>query len=202
MPLLGSKERIFATQKPLALLKRIIQASSNEGDIVLDPFCGCGTTVVAAHQLKRKFVGIDISLFTVQSVVRVWLQEIGLRDIQIAGIPEDLASARKLAVDDPFAFESFAIDLCHPAFVANKDQRKDGGVDGRGFLLHPVKEKGKKKRAILAHVDVESLKELTLPQPENVRRWNYDNLPHEEHWQPVNPIEWEPDSWEEVEKED
>lgn len=51
------------------------------------------------------------------------------------------------------------------------------------------------------HVDWESLKELTLPQPENMRRWNYDNRPHEEHWQPVNPSEWEPYSWEEVEKE-
>ena len=51
------------------------------------------------------------------------------------------------------------------------------------------------------HVDVESLKELTLPQPENMRRWNYDNRPHEEHWQPVNPSEWHPYSWEEVEKE-
>lgn len=51
------------------------------------------------------------------------------------------------------------------------------------------------------HVDVESLKELTLPQPENMRRWNYDNRPHEEHWQPVNPSEWESYSWEEVEKE-
>ena len=51
------------------------------------------------------------------------------------------------------------------------------------------------------HVALESLKELTLPQPENMRRWNYDNRPHEEHWQPVNPSEWEPYSWEEVEKE-
>ena len=51
------------------------------------------------------------------------------------------------------------------------------------------------------HVDLESLKELTLPQPENMRRWNYDNRPHEEHWQPVNPSEWHPYSWEEVEKE-
>ena len=148
-----SKERRgYRTQKPLKLLKRIIEASTNEGDVVLDPFCGCGPAVVGAHQLKRKFVGIDISLFTVQSVVRVWLTEIGLGNIRIAGIPEDLASARKLAVDDPFAFETFAIELCHPAFVANKEQRKDGGVDGKGVLLQPVKENGKWKNIVLAQV--------------------------------------------------
>lgn len=142
----------YPTQKPLKLLERIIRASSNEGDIVLDPFCGCGPAIVAAHNLKRQFVGIDISLFTVQSVVRVWLKEIGLGGIRIAGIPEDLASARKLAVDDPFAFESFAIELCHPAFVANKEQRKDGGTDGKGVLLQPVQENGQWKNIVLVQV--------------------------------------------------
>lgn len=108
--------------------------------------------MIAAHNLKRKFVGIDLSLYTVQSVVRVWLTEIGLGDIQIAGIPEDLASARQLAVDDPFEFESFAIELCHPAFVANKEQRKDGGTDGKGWLLQPVKECGRVKDLVVAQV--------------------------------------------------
>ena len=148
----AKERRGYRTQKPLKLLKRIIEASTNEGDVVLDPFCGCGPAVVGAYQLKRQFVGIDISLFTVQSVVRVWLQEIGLGDIRIAGIPEDLASARQLAVDDPFAFESFAIELCHPAFVANKEQRKDGGTDGKGVLLQPVKENGKWKNIVLVQV--------------------------------------------------
>ena len=146
------ERRGYPTQKPLKLLKRIIEASTNPGDIVLDPFCGCGPAVVAAHQLKREFVGIDLSLFTVQSVVRVWLKEIGLGNIRIAGIPEDLASARKLAVDDPFAFESFAIELCHPAFKANVEQRKDGGTDGKGVLLQPVKENGQWKNIVLAQV--------------------------------------------------
>ena len=148
----AKERRGYRTQKPLKLLKRIIEASTNKGDVVLDPFCGCGPAVVAAHQLKRQFVGIDISLFTVQSVVRVWLTEIGLGNIRIAGIPEDLASARKLAIDDPFEFETFAIELCHPAFVANKEQRKDGGVDGKGVLLQPVKENGKWKNIVLVQV--------------------------------------------------
>ena len=147
-----AENRGYKTQKPLKLLKRIIQASTNEGDIVLDPFCGCGTTMIAAHELKRKFIGIDLSLFTVQSVVRKWLEEEHVKNIRIAGIPEDLASARQLAIDDPFAFETFAIELCHPAFVANKEQRGDGGTDGRGFLLQPVKEKGKWKHEVLVQV--------------------------------------------------
>ena len=148
----AKERRGYRTQKPLKLLKRIIEASTNEGDVVLDPFCGCGPAVVGAYQLKRQFVGVDISLYTVQSVVRVWLTEIGLGDIQIAGIPEDLASARQLAVDDPFAFETFAIELCHPAFIANKDQRQDGGTDGKGVLLQPVKENGKWKNIVLVQV--------------------------------------------------
>ena len=151
-PAMGKDKRPYKTGKPLKLLKRIIKASTNEGDIVLDPFCGCGTTMVAAHQLKRQFVGIDLSLFVVQSVVRNWLEEVQIKNIRIAGIPEDLASARQLAIDDPFAFETFAIELCHPAFVANKEQRGDGGTDGRGFLLQPVKEKGKWKHEVLVQV--------------------------------------------------
>ena len=132
--------RGYPTQKPLKLLKRIIQASTNPGDVVLDPFCGCGTTVVAAHDLGRQFCGIDISLYTVQNVVREWLSEIGLEreKIRIAGIPADMAQIRQLAKDDPFAFESFAVELCHPGFKANVHQSRDGGVDGKGILLHPA----------------------------------------------------------------
>ena len=161
------KERTgYKTQKPLALLKRIIQASTNEGDVVLDPFCGCGTAVVAASMLKRKFVGIDISLFSVETVTYGRLnKEAGIaeEDIQIRGIPEDLESARRLAKDDPFAFEIFAVEACRPGMVANKDQRRDKGIDGRGFLLHSVKEKDKKNRQILAQV------KAGKPTPSQVR---------------------------------
>ena len=147
-----SKERTgYATQKPLALLKRIIQASTNEGDVVLDPFCGCGTAVVAAHDLKREFVGIDISLFAVETVTYDRLKDIGITPI-IQGIPEDFASAKRLAKEDPFAFESFAVEACHPGMVGNKVQRKDGGVDGTGKLLFPVKNGKETKSIVLAQV--------------------------------------------------
>ena len=150
-----SKERKYPTQKPLKLLKRIIQASTDEGDVVLDPFCGCGTAVVAAHQLKRKFVGVDISLFAVETVAyNRLLNEAKMpeKDIRVLGIPMDLSQARRLAKDDPFAFEIFAVEACIPGMVANKSQRRDKGIDGKGWLLHPVNENGKKKSLILAQV--------------------------------------------------
>ena len=145
----------YPTQKPLALLKRIIEASTNPGDVVLDPFCGCGTAVVAAHQLKRKFVGVDISLFAVETVAyNRLLNEAKMpeKDIRVMGIPMDLSQARRLAKDDPFAFEIFAVEACVPGMVANKSQRRDKGIDGKGWLLYPVIEKGKKKSLILAQV--------------------------------------------------
>ena len=148
----NSKERRgFLTQKPLKLLKRIIKASTDERDVVLDPFCGCGTTVVAAHSLGRQFVGIDISLYTVQNIVREWLVENGLEreQIRIAGIPEDMAQIRQLAQDDKFAFESFAVELCHPGFKANVHQRKDGGIDGKGVLLHSIQKGGEEKNLVI-----------------------------------------------------
>ena len=151
-----AKERTgYPTQKPLKLLKRIIKASTNEGDVVLDPFCGCGTAVVAAHQLKRKFVGVDISLFAIETVAYNRLQNEAKmleKDIKVMGIPADFPSAKRLAKDDPFAFEIFAVEACIPGMVANKVQRGDKGIDGKGWLLHPVKEKGKEKWLILAQV--------------------------------------------------
>ena len=155
-PISQSLERTgFKTQKPLALLKRIIEASSNEGDVVLDPFCGCGTTVVAAAMLKRKFVGVDISFYSARTVTCSRLQNearLPEEEIQIKGIPEDFEGAKWLAKEDPFSFEIFAVEACHPGMMANKIQRGDKGIDGRGKLLHPIKEKGKKKSMILVQV--------------------------------------------------
>ena len=136
-------------------MKRIIEASTNEGDVVLDPFGGCGTTMVAAHQLKRKFVGIDISLYATETMA--WSRLINEakmpeKDIRVKGIPADFESAQRLAKDDPFAFEIFAVEACVPGMVANKVQRGDKGIDGKGWLLHPVKENGKKNHLILAQV--------------------------------------------------
>ena len=126
-----AKERLgYPTQKPVTLLERIIKASSNEGDVVLDPFCGCGTTIDAARRLNRRWVGVDISAFAIDLIRERRLQD---PTIMTYGIPADLAGARKLAAEQPFAFESWAVTRL-PGFAPNMKQQGDGGVDGRATL--------------------------------------------------------------------
>ena len=107
-----SKERLgYPTQKPLALLERIIKASSKSGDVVLDPFCGCGTTVHAAENLKRRWIGIDISPFATglirERMVDNFRPALAKSDIVIRGIPHTIEDARALAQRDRFEFEKW-----------------------------------------------------------------------------------------------
>jgi DNA modification methylase len=120
----------YPTQKPIALLDRIIKASSNEGDLILDPFCGCGTAVDAANRLGRQWAGVDISSFAIDLIRKRRMAD---EDIAVKGIPYDLQSARKLARDQPFNFESWAVTRL-PGFAPNTRQVADGGVDGRATL--------------------------------------------------------------------
>ena len=127
----SSKERLgYPTQKPLGLLERIVRASSNPGDLVLDPFCGCGTAIEAAHKLNRRWVGIDISSFAIDLIRNERMK--GMK-IPAKGIPQDVESARKMAREQPFAFESWAVSRL-PGFAPNTKQVADGGVDGRAML--------------------------------------------------------------------
>ena len=120
----------YPTQKPKKLLERIISASSNVGDIVLDPFCGCGTTIDAARNLKRRWVGIDISSFAIDLVKNRRLND---PDIPVQGIPFGMTSAKQLATDNPFNFETWAISRI-PGFIPNTKRVGDGGIDGRASL--------------------------------------------------------------------
>ena len=135
-----AKERMgYATQKPLALLDRIIRASSNEGDVVFDPFCGCATTLEAAHRLKRGWIGIDIAIHAVKRVARVRLQErLGLAegtDFTIDGVPRTLEGARDLWTRDKYHFQKWAVEEID-GFVTTK-RSADGGVDGRLYFGLP-----------------------------------------------------------------
>ncbi|MDE2863284.1 MAG: DNA methyltransferase, partial [Chloroflexota bacterium] len=126
----SSKERLgYPTQKPVKLLERIVEASSNPGDLVLDPFCGCGTTIAAARKLNRRWVGIDIDAFAID-IIRERLKDPA---IAAYGIPYDLSGARRLARERPFAFETWAVRRL-AGFVPNTKQVADGGVDGRGTI--------------------------------------------------------------------
>lgn len=129
----SAKERTgYPTQKPIAILHRIIAASSNEGDFVLDPFCGCGTTIMAAHELKRKWAGIDISSFAIRVVKDKRLAPNAIAS-KSEGMPADLSSARQLASEKPLAFETWAIE-CIAGLVSNDKQVGDSGIDGRGKI--------------------------------------------------------------------
>ena len=126
------KERLgYPTQKPLALLERIIESSTNSGDLVLDPFCGCGTAVAAAHKLNRQWAGIDISPFAIDLIAQKRFPEF---KVPMEGYPFDLAGARKLAREQPFKFERWAVTRI-PGMAPNDQQVGDGGIDGVGYLL-------------------------------------------------------------------
>ncbi|MBI4674189.1 MAG: restriction endonuclease [Chloroflexi bacterium] len=110
-----AQERLgYPTQKPLALLERIINASSNAGDVVLDPFCGCGTTIAAAQKLGRKWIGIDVTHLSI-ALMKYRLQDmfnlVEKKDYDVKGEPEDLPSARQLAQDDRYQFQWWALSL-------------------------------------------------------------------------------------------
>lgn len=133
----SAKERLgYPTQKPEALLERIIKASSNEGDLILDPFCGCGTTVAVAEKLKRKWVGIDITMLAINLIKKRLQDQFEGRSLPIFvdGIPKDLASASALAKKDRFEFEYWVLDLISamPAQSKTKENMRgaDKGIDG------------------------------------------------------------------------
>lgn len=124
-----ASERLgYPTQKPLALLERIIKASSHEDALILDPFCGCGTTVDAANRLGRRWVGIDISPFAIDLVKNRRLRD---SRVPVHGVPIDVDTARTMARSAPFEFEKWAVSRV-PGIAPNSKQVGDGGVDGRG----------------------------------------------------------------------
>jgi Adenine specific DNA methylase Mod len=128
-----SAERLgYPTQKPEALLERILKASSNEGDIVLDPFCGCGTTIAVAEALHRRWVGIDITHLAV-TLIRHRLEAAFGKDLaayDVVGAPADEESARALALEDRHQFEIWACGLVEALPTHNEKKGADRGIDG------------------------------------------------------------------------
>ena len=144
-----ARERLgYATQKPLALLERIIQASSNEGDVVLDPFCGCGTAVVAAHKLNRRWIGIDITHLAI-TVMKERLRDAfpGI-EFEVVGEPKDVSGARALAAQDRYQFQWWALSLVNARPAA--DDRKKGADTGIDGVIGFVEEKGRAARVIVS----------------------------------------------------
>ena len=132
----SSKERLgYPTQKPRKLLERIIMASSNKGDVVLDPFCGCGTTAHAAEMLRRKWIGIDISQFSaglIRNRILGHYKYLNRANIPVFGCPLTAYDAKELARNNPFEFEKWVCGEvgAQGLFHNPGDRGADGGVDG------------------------------------------------------------------------
>ena len=149
---IGSRaaERLgYPTQKPVALLERIIRASSNEGDVVLDPFCGCGTTIAAAQKLGRHWIGIDITQLAI-SLIRYRMGDSFGKDcrFEVIGEPTSLPDATALAEQDPYQFQWWTLGLVK-ARPADEKKGADRGIDGRRYF-HDEGRGGKTKQIILS----------------------------------------------------
>jgi len=121
----------YPTQKPETLLERIIKASSNEGDMVLDPFCGCGTTIAAAQKLKRRWIGIDITHLAITLMKKRLLDAFGTEaKFVVQGEPTSLPDAAALAESDPYQFQWWALGLVGARPVEQK-KGADKGIDGK-----------------------------------------------------------------------
>ncbi len=154
-----AKERLgYPTQKPEALLERIIRASSKEGDWVLDPFGGCGTTAAAAEKLARNWVVIDITTLAINLVKRRIEKAYPERrlDLTVEGYPADLAGARELLSQDAFEFEYWCCDLveARPAGGKTRGHMKgaDKGIDGVITLIEPSSGGNNEFHSVLVQV--------------------------------------------------
>jgi hypothetical protein len=133
-----AKERLgYPTQKPEALLERILRASSNEGDVVLDPFCGCGTTIQVAQKLNRRWIGIDITHLAI-GLIKTRLDDAYGPEIrstyQVIGEPTDVAGAAQLAEENKYQFQYWALGLCGARPNEAIKKGADRGIDGRLYF--------------------------------------------------------------------
>ena len=128
---IGSAEELgYPTQKPLGLLERIILASSNRGHVVLDPFCGCGTTIHAAQKLIRRWIGIDITHLAISLIEKRLNDAFPGIKCEVHGTPKDPDGARALAEQDRYQFQWWAVSLVNAVPYGGKRKGSDTGIDG------------------------------------------------------------------------
>lgn len=186
----------YPTQKPLALLERIIRASSNPGDIVLDPFCGCGTATVAAQKLGRQWMGIDITHLAIAVIKARLADSHGLKskkDYCVVGEPVTEEEARALALEDRDEFQKWAVGLVERARPYQDKKGADGGIDGLLYFVDTPQ--GDPKQVVIqvksGHVNVSHIRDfrgvmdrtkatlgffITLDQPTRPMRMEADSL--------------------------
>lgn len=162
----------YPTQKPEALLERLIRASSDKGEIILDPFCGCGTATAVSQKLERNWIGIDITYLAINLVKLRMFNQFGLvagKDYQVVGEPADLASARELAKQDRYQFQWWVTSLLPAHPYGEKKKGADTGIDG---IIYFSDEKDKHKKVIVqvksGAVGVKDIRDLSgVMQREN-----------------------------------
>jgi len=152
----------YETQKPTALLERIIKASSNEGDVVLDPFCGCGTAVVAAQKLNRRWIGIDITHLAINLMRNRLKDSFPGIQLEVIGEPKDLSGAKALAHQDRYQFQWWALGLIGARPLGEKKKGADKGIDG---VIHFIDDpSGAVSRVVVqvksGHIGVNAVREL------------------------------------------
>ncbi len=146
-----SDERLgYPTQKPLALLERILCASSNPGDVVLDPFCGCGTAVHAAQKLGRQWLGIDITHLAISLIEKRLKDAFPGIQFEVHGTPKDLEGARDLAERDKYQFQWWACSLVDAQPFQGKKKGADGGIDGLIYFADAVGGKAATQRIVVS----------------------------------------------------
>jgi DNA modification methylase len=145
----GSQERLgYPTQKPEALLERIIESSSSKGDVVLDPFCGCGTAIAVAEKLERNWIGIDVTYLATHLIKSRLVDAFGDSvAYSVVGEPTTEGDAKRLAKEDPHQFEAWALGLVG-ARSNNKKKGADKGIDGR--LIFHEKHGGKTRQVLIS----------------------------------------------------
>jgi hypothetical protein len=158
-----AKERLgYPTQKPLPLLERIISFASDKKDVVLDPFCGCGTAIVAAQKLDRRWIGIDVTHLAITLMRSRLRDSFGTIKFEVIGEPNDLAGARALANQDRYQFQYWALGLIKARPLGEKKKGADKGIDGVIQFIDDAT--GKPKRSIIqvksGRVGVNAVREL------------------------------------------
>lgn len=158
-------KQLFPTQKPELLLSRLIRASSNEDFVVLDPFCGCGTTIVESYKLRRKWTGIDITHLSINLIKWRLSDMFGLdagTDYKVIGEPEDLEGAKELALQNRHQFQWWATSLINARPYGDKKKGADSGIDG---YLYYFEDKDKIGKAIVSvksgGVSVKDIRDLS-----------------------------------------
>jgi DNA modification methylase len=131
----NTTERLgYQTQKPVALLKRILESTTDEGDVVLDPFCGCGTTIAAAQELRRRWIGIDVTHLAISLIERRLKESFSDARYTVYGVPTDAGGARDLASRDKYQFQWWALSLIDAQPYGGKKKGGDTGIDGIVFF--------------------------------------------------------------------